>query len=337
MFVKRMFFMLTTLLSASCGPLADFKEMIEPDVTPPALIAVRTLNEREIELSFSEKSACEPSEIHLEPELEILEITETGNKLILTVPTFTPGQKYTLTATVRDELGNSLSFMAVVYGYNPDTPLLVLNEFTTRGSTTHPDMVELKLLSDGNMGGITLYQGTPNNWQDRLIFPPFRVKTGDFILVHFKPSGIPEEIDETEAMDASGGLDASDQAYDFWIAEGKGISGNNGVLSVYDRPGGAIIDGVLYSNRTSDSDQLYRGFGMRKTLERAEELVLDGGWLISEDLVRPEDGVNPEDSTATRSICRDSISTDTDKRVDWHIVPTRGSTFGSDNSDEIYQ
>jgi hypothetical protein len=108
------------------------------------------------------------------------------------------------------------------------------------------------------------------------------------------------------------------------------------VISLYERPGGPIIDGLLYSNRTSDSDDRYRGFGTSDVLERAEELVRDGGWRIAGALVAPEDGINPEGSTATRSLCRSSASVDTDSRSDWHIVPTRGSTFGADNSDEEY-
>jgi hypothetical protein len=111
------------------------------------------------------------------------------------------------------------------------------------------------------------------------------------------------------------------------------------VISLYDRPGGAILDGVLYSNRTSDSDEKYGGFGTLDAWERARELAADCGWLISGDRVRPEDAVSPEGSTGTRSICRGSgvaDSTDTDTAADWHIVPTLGFTFGEENSDEIY-
>ena len=120
------------------------------------------------------------------------------------------------------------------------------------------------------------------------------------------------------------------------LQDGKGLSGNNGVLSLYDRPGGKCLDGVLYSNRTSQSDELYRGFGSEETLNRAEELVLAGGWKPAGARVSPEDAVNPEGSTGTRSICRSSGSADTDSAEDWHIVPTRKATFGAENSDEVY-
>ncbi len=160
---------------------------------------------------------------------------------------------------------------------------------------------------------------------------------GVFILVHWKPSGDPAELNETEDMAASRGFDASDIAWDLWVADGRGLPGNNGVLSLYDRPGGICLDGVLYSNRTSQSDESYRGFGSVETLNRAEELVLDGGWKPAGARVSPEDAVSPEGSTGTRSICRQSSGADTDSAEDWHIVPTRKATFGAENSDEVYE
>ncbi len=93
---------------------------------------------------------------------------------------------------------------------------------------------------------------------------------------------------------------------------------------------------ITTRTRTSASDSLYRGFGSAATLARAEELVRQGGWIATEQAIRPEDAVNPEAGTATRSLCRGSDSQDSDTAADWHIVPTRGSTFGTANSDERY-
>ncbi len=108
------------------------------------------------------------------------------------------------------------------------------------------------------------------------------------------------------------------------------------MLTVYDSPGGTLLDGVLYSNRTSESDELYAGFGTADVLARAQELARDGGWKTAGERPAPEDAVSPEGSTGTRSICRSSGGADTDGAADWHIVPTRGSTFGAVNSDEVY-
>lgn len=337
--IQRIFFCLPAaccLLSSTCGPLEALRELPHMDVTPPVLLEVRTVSAEAVELSFDEECSLQPDSLRLAPPLEVRGAGEVGRQVTLQVGGQAPGAEYLMEAVAEDGRGNTLSFIARFYGFNPEVPALLVNELTPRGSGNHPDLVELRVMAAGNMGGVTLYQGTPRNWQDRLVFPAFAVAAGDFILVHFKPQGIPEEIDETEARGLSGGLDASRQAFDFWVREGSGLAGNNGVLAVCDRPGGRILDGLLYSNRTSASDSLYRGFGSREVLERAEELVRGGGWEIGGEQVRPEDGVNPEGSTGTRSLCRGSDSADTGSREDWHIVPTRGATFGRPNSDEVY-
>jgi hypothetical protein len=64
-----------------------------------------------------------------------------------------------------------------------------------------------------------------------------------------------------------------------------------------------------------------------------DEITADGGWRVSGDRAYPEDAVNPEGSTSTRSICRGSDLVDTNGASDWHIVPTRGASFGEENSD----
>jgi hypothetical protein len=319
----------------SCGPISELKEINNLDLSPPVLETIRTLNERTVELELSEPSLLKTGSGFIEPDLTILTARSVENCLIFTVEPQTPGKKYILKATLADRHHNSVEILSVFYGFNPDLPIVRINEFTTRGTGNHPDVVELKVEGAGNMGGLALYQGTESNWRDRIVFPAFQVRSGDFVLIHFKPQGLSDEVDETEQRDISGGLDASDGAFDFWIGDGTGISGNNGVLSLYERPGGPIKDAVLYSNRTEASDQRYMGFGTRDTMERAIELYENGGWKAATDYIRPEDGINPDGSTGTRSLCRRK-GEDTDSREDWYIVPTRHASFGEENSESVY-
>jgi hypothetical protein len=320
---------------SACGPVPDTRSA-EADLRPPQLQAVLTTGPSEISVEFDEDAALVADKTRISPPLAITEITGPGRVIAIRGETQAPGRLYTLEAEAEDAKGNRASFMADFYGYNGRVPGLLINEFTPQGSGNHPDLVELKALTAGSMGGAVLYQGTPGSFDNRIVFPPLEVTEGAYILVHCKPSGDPAEINETEDMAASKGFDASDSAWDLWIADGKGLSGNNGVLSLYDRPGGKCLDGVLYSNRTSQSDESYRGFGSEETLTRAEELVQKGGWKPAGARVSPEDAVNPEGSTGTRSICRQSSSADTDSSEDWHIVPTRKATFGLENSNEVY-
>lgn len=321
---------------SGCGAVADLRSRVEPDLIPPRLLSVRVTPDREVELTFDEPCAGGGEEPRIEPPLAVERAEARECVFAVLCPDQEPGLRYQLEAVVEDLCGNAVEVLVAFYGFNPRVPPLLINELTTRGTGNHPDVVELKALDGGDMGGITLYQGTPGNWTDCLVFPPLEVAGGDFLLVHFRPRGIPEEVDETSDPAVSGGLDACDLAYDFWVPGGSGISGNNGVISLYSRPGGPILDGILYSDRTSQSDERYRGFGTLDALERAEELAAEGGWMLAEDPVRPEDSVSPEGSTGTRSICRDSASTDSDTAADWHIVPTLGFTFGEENSDAVY-
>ena len=323
-------------LLAACGPL-PWPRGSEPDLRPPGIEDVSATGPGSLVIAFDEEAGLDAGTLRIEPELAVREVSPPGRTVTVVVDTQSPGREYRLEATARDSRGNSTTFLAGFYGFNARVPRVIVNEFTPRGSTDHPDLVELKTLTEGDMGGLVLYAGTPGSFEARLVFPSFEVRRGSFILVHCQPTGDPAEVDETGDAGASGGIDASPSARDFWLREAQGLGGNNGVISLYERPGGPLLDGLLYSNRTSESDERYRGFGTSDVLERAEELVHDGGWRIAGVQVAPEDGMNPEGSTATRSLCRSSTSADTDGRGDWHVVPTRGSTFGAENSDEAYE
>ncbi len=329
-------FMLSAGLSFSCGPIPAIGAIEKADIDPPLFISIKAVSPNEIRIYFDETVNINADAVKIIPETKVVSIEDNMKEIKLITGFQIPGINYSIQVAAADARGNSNSFIAGFYGFNPDIPEILINEFTTQGTGRHPDIIELKTLSGGNMGGVVLYEGTPSNFRSRIVFPAFIVKKDDFILVHFKPQGISGEADETENKRDSEGYDSSDNAYDFWVKGGKGLSGNNGVLSLFASPGGSILDGILYSNRTSMSDEKYRGFGKRDTLIRAEELAASGGWQSAEEMIRPEDGINPDDSTGTRSICRKSSSGDTDSRNDWHIVPTKKATFGNENSNEIY-
>lgn len=324
-----------TALLHACGPF-PLPRGPDLDLRPPVIEGVRATSPRSLEVAFDEDAGLDADSLCFEPVLEVREVSPPGRTVTVGVDPQVPGREYRMEATARDGRGNSTTFLAAFSGFNDRVPRTIVNEFTPRGSTDHPDLVELKVLEDGDMGGLALYAGTPSSFDARLVFPSFEVRRGSFIVVHCRPSGDPSEVDETGDLAASGGIDASPTVRDFWLRGSTGLGANNGVISVYERPGGPILDGLLYSNRNSDSDERYRGFGSTDVLVRAEELVRDGGWRAAGALVAPEDGIDPDGSTATRSICRSAASRDTDTRADWHIVPTRGWTFGVENSDEEY-
>ncbi|WP_321992743.1 hypothetical protein [Marispirochaeta aestuarii] len=338
--------LLTVLVSLSwtcCTPFIDIDETGEvfgltgADLAPPVLTTAGALDENSFALEFSE----DVYEVSLEGIVPPLgEASVEIVSAFLTIHTEEiqlPGKEYALDLRVKDRAGNSQQLLVRCYGHNPRVPGMLINEFTTRGSSTHPDMIELLVLEEGNLAGACLYEGTSEDWEQRIVFPACEVQSGEFLLVHFKPQGLPEEQNETEDTGLSGGLDASPDARDFWVDQGSGLSGNNGVISLYRDPFGEIMDAVLYSNRTSASDEDYRGFGSAKVLLRADHISDLGAWTGESLPLCPEDAVNPEESTATRSLCRTSDSQDSNSRRDWHTVPTGAYSFGAINSDELYE
>lgn len=324
-------------LLLGCGPFPDLRGIIAGDISPPILLGAESQSTRSAILRFNEPVTPVDGSTTLEPTIQPSAVSCTDNTLTLSFSIdLSPGAPYYIESTVEDKTGNRTRFITQFFGYNPRIPEVVINEFITQGSGSHPDIVELLVLDDGNLSGMCVMEGTTNHWSDRCILPAAEVTAGDYVLVHFKPEGTPVEINETSDRAVSGGKDASPSAWDYWVSEGNGLSGNNGVLTVYDKPDGRLLDGVLYSNRTSASDTKYRGFGSKEMMQKADELISQAGWQTAGDLVAPEDGINPDDSTSTRSICRTASYSDTNSAEDWHIVPTRGATFGEQNSDEVY-
>ncbi len=325
------------ILIQSCTPLVDYRRLLERDIQPPVFMGINIQTGTQAEIIFSEPVTPVRNKITIIPEPPEFTSGTEGSSLVLDFSSaLTPGGSYKLITTVEDSSGNTLTLICLFYGFNPDLPGMVINEFTTQGSSSNPDRVEISITSDGNTAGAVIYEGSDLDWDQRKIFPPINVKKGDFIVVHFKSSGNPEETDELTDMNESGGIKPAAGAWDIWVEDGDGLSGNNGTIMLFSSPFGNLLDGLMYSNRTSESDDKYRGFGSTKVMNRADRLAELGGWTIKEELIRPEDGINPDDSTATRSMCRSSSSGDSDGKEDWHIVPTSTSTFGEVNSDLIY-
>lgn len=325
------------LLCVACGAIPDYRTLVAVDLHPPEFLGATAPDPLTVLLRFDETIRPLPDTVSIAPALPISSVrAEEGSLVVALGSSQRVGERYAITASVEDEHRNSTSVVTSFYGFNSELPSVLINEFITQGSSTHPDLVELRVVVAGNTAGMCLYEGMPSNWDDRIVLPAIRVSAGDYLLVHFKPEGVPEEIDEVTATDLSGGIDASPAAFDLWVEGGSGLSGNNGVLSLYSCPGGRILDAVVYSNRTSESDTSYGGFGSLDVYARVVELESTGQWMHASEHIVPEDAVDPEDSTATRSICRARDGVDTDSNGDWHITPTSGSTFGGPNNDEVY-
>ncbi|WP_028972763.1 hypothetical protein [Spirochaeta cellobiosiphila] len=321
-------FPILLLFITSCIPLPSATALMNWD-TKPAELLTWNLKDRKMMLSFDE--AISQGDFNLD-QLKVDSMEIEGDTITLTLPGNRGADK--LTGTVNDQNDNETFFILPFYYSNPNLPNIIINEFTTKGSKTHPDMVEFYCLTSGNIESLTFYIGVKSNYTNRYIFPSLEVKAGDYILLHLKPEGIEGEINEYTSQSESIGIDHCDTAWDLWVDEATGLSANNGILALYNNPNGNILDGVYYTNRSSENMDKYSGFGSKKTLEQANILYKNEQWEF--DSLSPDYGIRSTNSTSTRSICRSSDFIDTNGTGDWHIVPTRGSTFGYKNTDDSY-
>ncbi len=319
-----------------CNGLPDLPAMIEGDWEPAILEQVEPVGPRAIALTFSEE--VELIRSRFDPEIgDVVDTSWDGEALVLRVSqSFDPGAEYAIDAEVRDRAGNISAFVARFYGLNPRLPPVLINEIVCEGSGSRPDFVELRVLEPGNLGGLSISEGGPRTWDSRFVFPQIEVAADDYVIVHWKPSGDGDEITEIDDRGESGGTNAHPDAWDVWVAGGDGIPNSTGGLTLSAWPGGPLLDAFLYTTKRYEADSDKRGFGLSSQLDIFEEIVAAGGWVISGDFVIPDDGFDPEDSTATRSINRRSTGEDSNHPSDWHIVPTSGATPGSVNSDEVY-
>lgn len=329
-----LFTLLLILFSCSDPFGEDFP--LNGDLRPPVLENVELTDSSTISVTFDEAVNFSPETFGSEPELGLGEWTAEENRLTVRFSeNQVPGKMYRFRSDVTDKSGNRLSFLIRFYGWNPDLPGVLINEFNPEGSGNNPDTIELFATSGGNMAGIGLFLGTSRFYSDSFVFPDLQVETGDYIIVHMRPEGTVDEITETDDKAVSGGKLSFDSAWDIWVDGDKPLSGSNGLITLYSNPFGKIMDAVPYSDRVTADSEDYRGW-TSTTFDMIEDLSFTEAWRGTEGFVKPEDAVSSSGTTGTRSICRNSLSEDTDSRDDWHIVPTGEKSFGEVNSDDFY-
>lgn len=330
------FFCLSAVL-ASCIPLTFGKRSHPLEFSPPRFTQASVTGEKSVRLRFDKPCTVAEEKLYFSKDLKMHAVSypEPGIILIETDQKQVPGQEYVIDITVADEAGNTTTLLWAFYGFNSRLPEIQLNEICVNGSTNRPDMVEMLCLSDGNLAGMCIYHGSPSEYKSMFIFPNAEVKKNEMLIIHFKPEGLPEEIQEVDALDQSGGRMAHPKARDFWVTGGSGLSGTNGAVAVYDTPNGTLLEAFLYSNRTSLSDTTYDGFGTAAFLANVIEITEADGWIWTTEKPRPEDCFNPEKSTATRTINRRPNSPPKTKSS-WFIGATSTATFGEPNTTKEY-
>lgn len=345
--MKKLLILFLILLLFACEGSPMASQILTPkDRVPPVLLSHSIEGDDEssrLMILFDEPSLIDADTIVAEPECSLSLSQNDQEQVFLDFANpCLPGQLYTLRFDVSDQEGNSNWFILTFYGPNPHLPDTLLNEISILGTSSRPDMIEFYVREGGNTAGLTLFLGIESLSSGSYIFPSIEVTTGEYIILHCRPEGGDEEVSELgDDLSLSGGVRAVEGVRDLWVGEDLNLPGTSGILSLLTSPlGGDMMDRIVYTNRTADPLDQYLGW--TSTLwSQVEEMSLftpsQRGWVFQGEYLLPEEAVSSSYSTSTRTLCRSSLSEDSDSWNDWHTGITSGSSFGEVNSDDLYE
>ncbi len=336
------------ILSLNCQfEIEDYLGAV--DLSPPRLLEVKAREKGETELLFDEPLKLQEYNLSLSPQGRAEVSLQEESTLVLTPGRdLQPGYEYTASLIVEDYHGNSNRFLFPLWGWNSRIPKMLINEFTPNGSGNGPDAIEVYVLEEGNVAGVTLFLGTKRENSFAYVFPNVEVQAGDYIIIHCRreEGAAYQEITEETRKNQSKGKLSHPEAWDFWFPQDRGLSAKNGVLSLYESPAGRLIDGLVYSDREPDpgNDRLgWTSTTFNQVMDLFLERDLQGrpGWIFKNENLSPREAIRSTYTTSTRSLARRPPSQDSNTALDWHTTKTvksdYGRTFGEENKAESYE
>lgn len=281
---------------------------LDKDNKPPVLLSVNSVASSVVRLDFDEQVKVYGKSF------SPLTARAEGKSVYVTLDASLKGGVQTqLTGRVQDYYGNTTGLEVNVWGYNPNLPKLVINEFITKGTDDNPDRVELLALTSGNLAGMALYNGIPDDYDAIYVFQDIDISAGDFIVVAF--------VDEDYEMDKT-------KANYFCTSE-KLLPNDNGILVLASSPspGAQIIDVAIYSKYREDQEY----FGTNALKQRVQWAIANESWKGP--------AIDSTKSTSKRSMARHLNSEDTDSSSDWYIAnyPKKEDGFGKANTADSYE
>lgn len=334
-------------MSASCKITPEGISILETDYSTPKLINIQIASNSEVFIEFDK-------EINLK-QLEIVPIENQENKYFVDISdcgknssfyidcktNFSFLNNYQVFGVVEDDKYNTLTFSAVLPGYNDNLPKIAFSELRTYYQKPKLEFIELVAESDGNLAGMVLeiyYKNQPCEF----IFPPVEVKKGDFVIVHGRTMD-DTCINESDNLNEATYKDALPDILDFWLDSDSKVIGNSGVILLRNRKNGSVVESLLYTEPEKED------WGNTLIKEAAKEAVESGTWKGKDSI---EDAAVNKKPSGTRSLSRDfSIvpsseillenveNQETNNKENivlskdmWIFVNTGNATMGSENS-----
>jgi hypothetical protein len=300
----------------------------------PVFLNCRAASEEEFEFEFS--SPVMVTSLNFKPEIKIASI-ENGNVVKVQLEeAHEPGGLIYVDLLVEDERKNTVNVLVQLRARNNRMPKLVINEICTEYSNAaagkKEEFIEFKMKSAGNLGAmrVVINGNTSATKQTIYEFSPVEVKNDEYITLHLRTFDAANKDEYTDALDESGGLNASPNARDFWIPGETKLLHKTAMIYVLDQDDN-VIDAVVLSEKPD------LWWTKDYFAETAEFLYNKGAW-VSENggICSPQDAVISVNATNTRTICRDENVDNSHTAKDWYITVTSGATPGKPNNPKKY-
>jgi hypothetical protein len=261
-----------------------------------------------------------------------------GRTITVTTSAQTPSTNYTVTLahSMTDLQGTALTTPDAASFTGFVTPAVVrINEFNAN-ITNGCDLIELRVISGGSLGGFRIQErtGVVANGELNLTFPTMNVAKNDMIVVHMNagsatcnPNGATQETATTTDQPAASFPGNYDTAFDIWAAD-AGLSATDNVFSIWDGTG-AIVDAVFVSD---DPAGLLTAAA---TKQAAGVVGTANQWspafaTYDDTTFRKNavDDLNATGTTAPGNSIQRIDNTDDNNKADWTTGGGAASTFG---------
>jgi hypothetical protein len=300
----------------------------------PVFLNCRAVSEKEVEFEFS--TPVTVASLNFEPEIKIASIINGSVVKVQLEEAQEPGRLIYVDLLAEDERKNTINALVQLRARNNRMPKLEINEICTEYNNAaagkKEEFIEFKMKSAGNLGAMRVVINGNSNAAKQTIyeFSPVEVKEDEYMTLHLRTFDATNKDEYTDALDESGGLNASPTARDFWIPGNTKLLHKTAMIYVLDQD-----DKVINAVILSEKPDLW--WAKDYFTETAEFLYNSGAWLSANGgICSPQDAVITANATNTRTICRDETVENSNTAKDWYVTITSGATPGRPNNSGRY-
>lgn len=285
---------LLCVIPFSCRVSEEGIIFVGGDYVSPVLEDVSVIDERRVNLTFSEKvklrsfvvseqlneisdSSEHSQTAELSPALKAASgaygkveseciVSEDGCTITCCAADFYEvGKSYEIFGTVEDKAGNSLTYCVPFSGFNSRVPKLIMTEVqikyakgSDKGKTIYRgEFVELLALSDGNLAGLEL-EGGADGEAKKYVFPAVEVTKGEVLLLHLRTVGDGCFNETDDNLNAATAPHSAKQIRDLWSENtGARFNDDSDILILKDSISGTLLDAFMYA--TEDAAEWKKG------------------------------------------------------------------------------